>query len=56
MPYLEPRQTKKGWVLPKKEGGYHKSSKGKIVYFKSKADLVLSQRKAKIFYSICFCF
>ena len=38
MPYLEPRKTNKGWVLPKKEGGVHQSSKGKVIYYKSKED------------------
>lgn len=35
MPYKEPVKVKKGWVLPKKEGGYH-SINGKIIHFKSK--------------------
>ncbi len=38
MPYLGPRKQGKGWVLPKADGGLHKSSKGKVIYFKSKAD------------------
>jgi hypothetical protein len=36
MPYDEPKKTEKGWVLPKKEGGLHKSQSGKVVHFKSK--------------------
>lgn len=36
MPYGAPRKTKDGkYVLPKKGGGLHKSSKGKIIKFKS---------------------
>lgn len=38
MPYEEPRKTKSGWVLPKKTGGVHTSSKGKVVKYKSKED------------------
>ena len=30
-------KTKTGYVLPKKGGGVHKSSKGKVVKYKSKA-------------------
>lgn len=37
MPYNKPRKTKKGYVLPKKSGGLHKSKSGKTVHFKSAA-------------------
>ena len=37
MPYSKPRKVKGGWTLPKKAGGVHKSSKGKVVKFKSAA-------------------
>lgn len=36
MPYKEPYKSPTGWVLPKKSGGLHKSSKGKVVKYKSK--------------------
>ncbi|MDA2921697.1 hypothetical protein MYX07_00340 [Patescibacteria group bacterium AH-259-L07] len=37
MPYLTPVKKKKGWVLPKVGGNFHRSKKGKIIHFKSKA-------------------
>ena len=36
MPYREPRKESGGYVLTKKEGGYHESKSGKVVKFKSK--------------------
>lgn len=35
MPYRTPRKTKGGFVLPKKSGGLHKSSKGKVVKYET---------------------
>ena len=37
MPYGKPRKVNGGYVLPKKAGGLHKSSKGKVIKFKSAA-------------------
>ena len=36
MPYNEPKKSGKGWILPKKAGGVHKSKSGRVVHFKSK--------------------
>lgn len=44
MPYNEPKKIGRYWVLPKKYGGLHSSSKGKVVHFKSKA---LAERAAR---------
>lgn len=35
MPYKAPKKSGKGYVLPKKAGGVHKSGSGKVVHFKS---------------------
>lgn len=35
MPYDKPKKQGKGYVLPKKSGGVHKSKSGKVVQFKS---------------------
>ena len=37
MPYKSPRKSGKGYVLPKKAGGVHRSMSGKAVHYKSKA-------------------
>jgi len=37
MPYKTPQKQGKGYVLPKVAGGVHRSSKGRVVLFKSKA-------------------
>jgi hypothetical protein len=34
-PYRKPRKSGEGYVLPKKEGGVHRSGSGKVVKFKS---------------------
>lgn len=44
MPYLEPQKREKGWVLPKAMGGYHRSMRGKMIYFKSKQDAMAAGR------------
>lgn len=44
MPYLTPRKQGKGWVLPKASGGLHKSSGGKVIHFKTKADAAAAGR------------
>lgn len=38
MPFKEPVKLKDGYVLPKKEGGFHRSKNGKVVKFKSKKE------------------
>jgi len=35
MPYNKPQKSGKGYILPKKSGGSHKSASGKVVHFKS---------------------
>lgn len=37
MSYGKPVKTPKGWILPKRAGGLHSSSKGRTVHFKSRA-------------------
>lgn len=37
MSYNKPRKTTKGYILPKKAGGVHRSGSGKVVHFKSAA-------------------
>lgn len=40
MPYSAPIKTPKGWILPKKAGGVHSSSKGRVVHFRSRSSAV----------------
>lgn len=36
MPYSKPRKVGASYVLPKKEGGMHRSSKGAVIHYASK--------------------
>ena len=44
MPYNEPRKLGNRYVLPKKDGGVHRSSSGTVVRYKSKAAAKRSAR------------
>lgn len=35
MPYNAPKKSGSGYVLPKKSGGLHKSSGGKVIHYSS---------------------